>query len=162
MPPVKPVIQICVTESLSRLWGKSAIWSIMTIMRQRWTHQFHSPKYYALLMDNSRSPLFRDSVFLPPSFHPLLTSPPLHKCFRHPLSLTPSSKTLCEREIKKIQESQRTIVTEETDGCISSQYGSKAGRMIVCFICVAYLLAPYSLCITIKVFSKGKKKCVHK
>lgn len=58
-------------------------------------------------MDNSRSPLFRDSVFLPPSFHPLLTSPPLHKCFRHPLSLTSSSKTLCEREIKKIQETQR-------------------------------------------------------
>lgn len=98
MPPVKPVIQICVTESLSRLWGKSAIWSIMTIMRQRWTHQFHSPKYYALLMDNSRSPLFRDSVFLPPSFHPLLTSPPLHKCFRHPLTL--SQNTLWKRDKK--------------------------------------------------------------
>lgn len=68
MPPVKPVIQICVNESLSRLWGKSAIWSIMTIMRWRWTHQFQSPKHCALGMGGSHSLFFYVSLLI---FYPL-------------------------------------------------------------------------------------------
>lgn len=37
----RQVILMCVTKSLSCLWGKPAIWFITAIMSQRWTHQFN-------------------------------------------------------------------------------------------------------------------------
>lgn len=58
----------------------------MKIMRQRWTHQFHSPKHCAWLLDSSHCLFLRDWLYLPPSFTLFVTSSTLLETFVSPLN----------------------------------------------------------------------------